>query len=183
MRVSRKKFRRPQPTGVYYRCNEQIRSPEVRVIDEDGSHIGVLSKERALKMAEEKELDLVEINPKAEPPTVRIMDFGQFKYQKEKEARKLKAKQKNIEIKGIRLSIRISEHDKTVRVNQAKRFLEEGDKVKVEIVLRGRERSHPDLAKEQIESFINELEQIIKVKIEQPITKQGNAVTAIICKE
>ena len=182
MRVSRrrKKF---IPTGPFFRCNEQIRAPEVRVIGPDGAHIGTLPTAEALKMAEERELDLVEINPKAQPPTAKIMDFGQFKYQKEKEAKKIKSQQKKSTIKGIRLSVRISEHDKNVRLEQSKKFLEEGNKVKIDIILRGRERQHPELAKEQIQGFIKQIEDKIKIKIEQNVIRQGNTVTAILTKE
>lgn len=183
MRISRRrKHKKPQVVEPIYRCNEQIRAPEVRVINSEGGNIGVMSTDEALQLAASKELDLVEVHPKAEPPIAKIMDYGQFKYQKEKEARKLRAKQHKVEVKGIRISVRISDHDLGVRLKQAKKFLKSGDKVKVEIVLRGRERRHPDLAKEQIEGFINELKKELEIKIEQPVKKQGGMVSALIAK-
>jgi len=183
MRVSRKKRRKPQISGPVYRCNERIRASEVRVIDQEEGHLGAMPTAQALKLAEEKKLDLVEVDPKAQPPITKLMDFGQFKYQKEKEARKLKAKQHKVDLKGIRLSVRISQHDQKIRLDKTKKFLEEGDKVKIEIILRGREKRHPELAREKIESFIKTLEQELKFKIEQPITRQGGTVTAIVAKE
>lgn len=182
MRISRKKHRRPQVVEPQYWCNERIRTPEVRVITGEGENLGVMATSDAIKVAQEKELDLVEVDPKAQPPIAKIMDYGQFKYQKEKEARKLRAKQHKVEVKGIRISVRISEHDFKVRLDRAKKFLEDGDKIKIEIVLRGRERRHPDLAKEQIQQFITRLEQEIPIKIEQAISKQGNMVTALVAK-
>lgn len=165
-----------------YRCNEQIRAPQVRVIDADGKNLDVINTEEAIKLAHQKELDLVEVHPKAQPPIARIMDYGQFKYQKEKEARKLRARQHKVEVKGLRLSVRISDHDLGIRIKQAKKFLESGDKVKVEIVLRGRERRHPDLAKNQIQEFIKKLNDELEVKTEQPVAKQGNMVSALVAK-
>ena len=183
MRISRKKRRRkPQISEPAYRCNEQIRAPEIRVIDIEGGNLGVMPTEEAIKRAQEKELDLVEVHPKAEPPIAKIMDYGQFKYQKEKEARKLRAKQHKVEVKVLRISVRISDHDMKVRLDQAKKFLESGDKVKIDIVLRGRERRHPEIAKDQIKEFTDKLNQEIEIKIEQPIAKQGSVISALVAK-
>jgi len=183
MRISRKKRRRkPLVVEPAYRCNEQIRAPEIRVIDDEGANLGVMPTDEAIKRAQEKELDLVEVHPKAEPPIAKIMDYGQFKYQKEKEARKLRAKQHKVEVKVIRISVRIGEHDMKIRLEQAKKFLDSGDKVKIDIVLRGRERQHPQIAKDQIQEFVNRLEQDMKIKVEQPVTKQGGLVSALVAK-
>lgn len=164
--------------------NEKIRSSQLRVIidGEENAHIGVISTEEALKMAKERDLDLVVIQAKTDPPIAKIMEFGRFKYEKEKEARAQKAKQKNVEVKGIRLSLRIGDHDKDVRKEAAKKFMDKGDKVKVEIILRGRERRHGELAKKVILQFIKELDEEVPLKIEQPVTRQGGQLTSIVGK-
>ncbi len=182
MRISRRK-RKPQQQRVIYPVNERIREPKLRVIsDEGGEHLGILSTDEALKIAKERKLDLVVIQPKAEPPVAKLIDFGKYKYEKEKEARKQKSKAKNVEVKGVRLSVRIGQHDIDVRKEQAKKFMNKGDKVKVEIILRGREKRHGEVASQVIESFINELKEEMELKIEQPITRQGGQLTSIISK-
>jgi len=181
MRISRK--RRPQkPLIPLFRKNEQIRVPEVRVLGKEGENLGVMPTMKAIDMARGQEMDLVEINPKAEPPVVKIIEFTHFKYQKEKEARKQKSKQHISEIKGIRLSIRIGDHDLEIRKIQAERFLDRGDKVKAEVILRGRENAHPQMAFEVIRRFYENLAESKSIHYEQPIAKQGNKVTAIIVK-
>ena len=134
-------------------------------------------------MAREQELDLVEINPKAVPPIAQILDFTHFKYQKEKEARKQKARTHVAELKGIRLSMRISEGDMGVRQKQAEKFLSRGDKVKVEIILRGRERGKAPMAYEIIKKFVTRLEENTAIRHEQVPTRQGNKITAIVAKK
>ena len=135
-----------------------------------------------MRLAAERELDLVVIQPKAEPPVAKIIDFGKYKYEQEKEARKQKAKQKTVEVKGIRLSARIGPHDIDVRKEQAKKFLDDGDKVKVEIILRGRERRHADLARQIIQDFITNLNKEMPVRIDQPVQNQGGQLTSIVAK-
>ena len=165
-----------------YSVNENIRFPQVRVITDEGGHLGVLPTAEALAKAREMELDLVVIQPKAEPPVAKIVEFGKFKYEQEKEARKQKAKQKTVEVKGIRLSARIGPHDIDVRKEQAKKFLEDGDKVKVEIILRGREKRHGDLARKIIEEFVSKLNAEIPLRIDQPVQNQGGQLTSIVGK-
>jgi len=168
---------------VVYYVNENIRAPQVRVIDETGGgHIGIVPTDKALQMARERDLDLVVIQPKAEPPIAKITEFGRYKYEEEKKQRQQKANTKTVEVKGIRLSLRIGEHDKDVRKEKAKQFMEKGDKVKVEIILRGRERSHGNLAKEVIEKFVAELNEEMPLKVEQPVTRQGGQLTSIVGK-
>ncbi len=181
LRISRRRFK-PKPTTVIYAVNENIRFPELRVITDEGDHLGVLKTPEALQKAREMEQDLVIIQPKAEPPVAKIVDFGKYKYEKEKENRKQKAKAKNVEVKGIRLSVRIGAHDLDVRRDQAKKFLEEGDKVKIEIILRGREKRHGDLAEKIIQEFAASLNQQLPIKTEQPITRQGGQLTSIVGK-
>ncbi|HJV33420.1 MAG TPA: translation initiation factor IF-3 [Patescibacteria group bacterium] len=165
-----------------YLVNENIRFPELRVLGAEGEHIGVMPTAEALAKAKEAELDLVVIQSKSEPPIAKIVDFGRYKYEQDKEAQKAKAKQKTVEVKGIRLSVRIGEHDLDVRKEQAKKFLDQGDKVKVEIILRGREKRFGDLAKQVIEQFIQRLNADVPVKMEQPVTRQGGQLTSIVGK-
>ena len=182
LRISRRKFK-PKTPQVVYHVNEQIRSPQVRVIDETGGgHVGILPTEKAIQMAKERDLDLVVIQPKAEPPIAKITEFGRYKYEEEKKQRQQKANTKTVEVKGIRLSLRIGEHDKDVRKEKAKQFMEKGDKVKVEIILRGREKARGDVARQVIENFVKELNEELPLKIEQPVTRQGGQLTSIIGK-
>ncbi len=168
---------------AHYRKNREIDSPEVLVLDEEGQRINVMSAAEALSLAEERELDLVEINPKSTPPVVKLIDFTEFKYQKEKEARKQKAHSRASEIKGVRLSIRISDHDLTIKADQAEKFLLRGDKVRLEVVLKGRENARGDLATEVIDTMIKKLEPTVPVKFEQEVTRQGKKVTAVIIRK
>lgn len=135
---------------------------------------------QALELAKQKELDLVQVTDKTFPPVCRLVDFGKLKYEQEKEERKQKAKQKQIEIKGIRLGVNIGEHDLNVRTGQAEKFLKEGDKVQVELLLRGREKAHPEIAREVINKFLNKLPNIT---IEQPIKQQGGKFSCLICRK
>ncbi len=167
---------------MLYAVNENIRFPELRVIDQNDTHLGVMPTADAVRRAHESELDLVVIQPKAEPPVAKIVDFGKYKYEQEKEARKQKANLKTVEVKGVRLSVRIGPHDLDVRKEQAKRFLEQGDKVKVEIILRGREKRFGDLAKQVIEQFIVALNKEMPVKVEQGVQRQAGQLTSIVHK-
>lgn len=186
MRISRRKrYQRrvvPVSPGAQYRANERIKSLELRIIDENGEQLGVMTTAKALQMATERELDLVEVSPLANPPVAKFIDYGAFKYQKEKEARKQKTKQ--IDTKGIRLSPRISEHDLEMRINQAIGFLGDGNKVKLEMVLRGRERQFQfvERAKEVINQFIAKVDAKTPVKTESSIEKQDNRLTVILTK-
>lgn len=162
--------------------NQGIRVPEVFLIDENGGRVGATPTAKALIMAREAGLDLVQVDPKGVPPVAKIMDYGQFKYERDKQAHKQKVQQKKVEIKGIRLSARISKHDFDFRVEQAKKFLERGDKLKVDLVLRGRERQHPEKAEEVINNFVSELVRTDGLNIirEQGLTKQGGRFTIIL---
>jgi translation initiation factor IF-3 len=162
--------------------NDRIRVPEVRVIDENGQALGILPIEKAIELAQSKELDLVEVSPKAEPPVCKILDYGQFKYQKEKEARKQKAQAKEIELKVIRLSVRIGEHDLDVRQKQAAKFLDRGDKVKIELPMRGREKAHKDVAEEVLTAFLEGLKAHYQLRVEQEIKYLGGRFSVIVAK-
>ncbi|HZH44093.1 MAG TPA: translation initiation factor IF-3 [Lysobacter sp.] len=127
------------------RRNHEIRVPRVRVIGSDGEMIGVLSRDEALRMAEDEGLDLVEIQPNADPPVCRIMDFGKFKFEQQKKAAAAKKKTKQVEIKELKFRPVTDEGDYQIKLRNMRRFLEEGDKVKVNIRFRGREMSHQEL--------------------------------------
>ncbi len=133
--------------------NEQIKHREVRVIDTDGKQIGIMDIQKALKLAKSKQLDLVQVAPKANPPVCRIMDYGKYKYEQSKKEKEAKKKQKVINVKELRMSPNIEEHDLQVRIKNARRFLKEGNKVKVTIRFRGREITHNSLGKEVLENL------------------------------
>lgn len=181
LRISRRRFK-PKPVRVIYLVNENIRAATVRLLDENGEHIGIVPTQEALQRAQEKELDLVVVQPKAEPMLAKIVGFGKWKFEQDKAARKQKASQKSVEVKGVRLSLRIGPHDIEVRKTQAMKFLDDGDKVKVEIILRGREKRHGDLARQVIHEFIANLNKTMPVKVEQPITWMGGQLTSIVGK-
>lgn len=182
MRISRKK-KPKKPLIPRYNRNQYIKAPEVRVLSSDNENLGVMPTAKAIELAREQEMDLAEINPKAQPPVAKILNFTQFKYQKEKEARKQKAKAHVSELKGIRLSIRISDHDMGIRQIQAEKFLNRGDKVKIEVILRGREHGKKHLAFEAIKKFVDNITQKMDIRYEQEAARQGNKVTAIIAKK
>ena len=182
MRISRKK-RPDKPLIPHYRLNNKINAPEIRLLDDEGNNLGVFSSHEAQNMAMEQELDLVEINPKAQPPVCRIIDFSHFKYQKEKEMRKQKQQAHETETKGLRLSVRISSHDMDVRLKQAEKFLNRGDKVKIELTLRGRENAKPAIGFEVLNKFYSLLQEKMELRLEQEPTKQGNRIIAIIAKK
>lgn len=140
--------------------------------------LGVLSTRDALRMAQERGLDLVEVGPKANPPVCKILDYGAYQYRIERQQRKQKAKVKQIEVKGIRLSLNIGQHDRDVRLKKAKEFLDEGNKVKIEMILRGRENAHADLARQIISQFITDL----GANVEQALSKQGNKFFCLVGK-
>ena len=140
-----------------FKVNNQITAPELRVADETGQQIGIMSREEALKLAQEKKLDLIEFAPMAKPPVARIMDYGKFAYREEKEERKQKAKQKKETLKIVRLGLNAGLNDLKIKAGKASEFLEEGLKVQVELVLKGRakyQKTFADLGKQKVEDFL-----------------------------
>jgi translation initiation factor IF-3 len=160
------------------RVNEYIRLSPVRLIDENGQQVGVVPTDQALQMARERELDLVEIVPNSRPPVVKIMDYGKYQYQKAKEAQSQKANQKKTEIKGLRLGLKTDEHDVDVRRKQAEKFLTQGNKVKIEIRLKGREKAHQPLAREVLANFVASIS--VPNKFEQEIKRFPGGFNVII---
>ncbi len=137
---------------------------EIRLIDENGEQVGIVRPEDALRMAREKELDLVEIVPKANPPVCRIMNYGKYLYQKNKRAHEAKKHQKQIQVKEIKFRVKIDEHDYNFKKNHVERFLMEGNKVKTTIMFRGRERSHGELGVKILNRVAADLQEIATVE-------------------
>jgi len=146
------------------KINERIRFPEIRVIDSDGSQLGIITPDEALKVAQERELDLVLVSETAKPPVCRIMDYGKYKFEQEKKAREAKKKQHTADVKEVKMRYKISEHDYQVRVNQAKRFLKSGDKVKATITFRGREIQHSNLAQDLLSRMATDLKELAEIQ-------------------
>ena len=155
----------PAPARDGPRVNEEIRVPQVRLIDQDGEMQGVMSTREAMQRAFSIGLDLAEISPNADPPVVKILDYGKFKYEQQKKKNEAKKKQKVIEIKEIKVRPNIDENDYQVKMRAMKSFIEEGDKVKVTLRFRGREMAHQDIGIKVLERIRSELE--VQTKVEQ----------------
>ncbi|NLT20572.1 MAG: translation initiation factor IF-3 [Syntrophomonadaceae bacterium] len=164
-----------------WRVNEDIRAKEVRLVAEDGEQLGIVSIREALEIAMEKGVDLVEVAPSAKPPVCRLMDFGKFKFEQSKREKDARKKQKVISIKEVKMRPNIDEHDFQVKARSARKFLSAGDKVKVTIMFRGREITHPDLGEKLSLKLVGELADVSAV--EKPPKVEGrNMVTILIPK-
>lgn len=148
------------------RVNREIRAPEVRVVDEDGTMLGIFPVAEALRMAEDKGLDLIEIAPMAKPPTCKIMDYGKYKYEQKKKEHEARKKQTVITIKEIQLRPRTDQHDLEVKLRHARRFLLDGDKVKVNLRYYGRELAHQELGLDLLKKVIENLQDIATVEVQ-----------------
>jgi translation initiation factor IF-3 len=144
--------------------NEEIRSPQVRLIDQDGEMIGVMSARDAMQRAFQVGLDLLEISPNAEPPVVKILDFGKFKYEQQKKKNEAKKRQKVVEIKEVKVRPNIDENDYQVKLRAMKSFIDEGDKVKVTLRFRGREMAHQDIGVRVLERIRGDMDEQSKVE-------------------
>jgi translation initiation factor IF-3 len=160
------------------RVNRQIRISPVRVIGADGSQLGILEVDAALSMAQELGLDLVEVAAAARPPVVRIMDYGKFKFEQAKQARLAKKKQHVIHLKEVKYRPGIDDHDFDTKTRHARKFLEEGNKVKVTLMFRGRQIAHPELGRAVVERVSQELADL--AKIESAPTMEGKSMTMIL---
>lgn len=158
--------------------NEDIREKEIRVIGDDGSQLGVIPTREALRMAEEKDLDLVAISPTAVPPVCKIMDFGKFVYEQTKKEKENKKNQKVVSIKEIRLSPTIEEHDIEIKANNASKFLKAGDKVKVTVRFRGREADYAFKGNKILQGFFKKVEDVCIV--EKPAKLEGRNMIMIL---
>jgi len=161
-----------------FRINEEIRSPQVRLIGADGENIGVVTFKEAMDLAAEADLDLVEVSPGAKPPVCRVMDFGKFLYQRSKKDKEARKAQTKIELKEIRLRPKTNEHHRGFKVKNAKRWLEEGKKVKVTIRFRGRDMDYPEIALEDLREIAEELSDI--GTIEQMPKMEGRVMMLVM---
>jgi translation initiation factor IF-3 len=162
----------------FIRINDRIRVPEVRLIGPDGNQLGVVPIQRALEMANQHELDLVEVASQAAPPVCRIIDFSKFKYDQEKKEREAKKHQKQGHLKEIRLKPNIDEHDFQTKVRQAITFLQKKDKVKVNLFFRGRQMEHMDLGRKILDKFITDTQNDGQVE-KEPIL-EGRVISLVI---
>ena len=146
------------------RINEEISVPEVRLVAEDGEQVGVVTTQAALERAFGAGLDLVEVSPNAEPPVCKIIDYGKLKYQEQKKANVARKRQKTIDVKEIKLRPTIEEHDYEVKMRNARRFIDDGDKVKVTLRFRGREMAHVEIGRDLLERIAGDVEEIGKIE-------------------
>ncbi len=167
-----------EPRGPQIRINHRIRVPEVRVVGEDGSNLGVLPTHEALARAQAAGLDLVEVNPKGVPPVCKILDFGKYKYEEKKRQREAKKRQTIVEVKEIKLRPKTDDHDLNVKVRASRKFLASGNKVKVICRFRGREITHPEIARHQLDYIVQNCEDL--ANIEQRPTMEGRTMTIIM---
>lgn len=158
--------------------NGEIRAREVRLVGTDGQQLGIMPLREALRIAQEQGLDLVEVAPQARPPVCRIMDFGKYKYEQSKREREARKKQRIINIKEVKLRPGIEEHDFQVKARNALRFLEDGDKVKVTVMFRGREISHPELGEKLCWRLADQVSEIASV--ERPPKLEGRNMVMIL---
>ena len=154
--------------------NEQIRDKELRVIDADGTQLGIMSLRQALEIAEQKNLDLVKIAPQANPPVCKIIDYGKYRFEQAKRETEARKNQRVVEIKEVRLSLNIDTHDFETKRNHALRFISEGNKVKVSIRFRGREMGHPELGQEIMQRFAGAMSEVANV--EKPAKLEGRTM-------
>jgi translation initiation factor IF-3 len=166
------------PTRDGPRVNDMIDVPEVRLIDQDGENVGVCSYEKAIELAEEAGLDLVELSPSAKPPVCKILDFGKYKYEAQKKANVARKKQKTIEVKEIKMRPGIESHDYDVKMRSIERFITDGDKVKVTLRFRGREMVHQDRGMNVLQRVREDLDEIAKV--EQFPRMEGRLLTMVV---
>ena len=168
---------RPQHR-VRTNINRWIKAERIRLIDADGTQIGIVPLEEGLKMAEQQGLDLVEVVPQATPPVCRVLDFNKFKYQQEKREKEAKKKQKHVHFKEVRLKLRIETHDYQVKIKKIKGFLEKGDRVKIRLFFRGREMAHPELGNNLMKKLLEDIQDTASV--EKPPVKEGRNIICVV---
>jgi len=162
------------------RVNERIRAREVRLIDENGAQVGIVSFREALETARSRGLDLIEVSPTANPPVCRIMDYGKYKYEMGKRDREAQRKQRMTEIKGIRMRPAIDDHDFDFKCKNALKFLKAGNKVKITVIFRSREFTHPEFAREALNKLAEAAKEEGVGTIEKPAAMEGRAMTMIL---
>ena len=164
-----------------YRINQYIRTTPIRVIGEKGENLGILETAEALRIANERGLDLIEISATAKPPVCKIMDFGKFKYEKEKGEREHSKKQKDVELKGIRIGFTTGTHDLELRARQIEKFLAEGHKIRIQMKLSGRQKAHGPLALQKFHDFLKMIP--VEYQLELPPKRLPQGFLAIIMKK
>jgi len=162
--------------------NNFIRAKEVRVIDETGKQLGIINIFEAIDLAKSKGLDLIQVTEKVEPPICKIANYGKYLYALQKKEKKM-AKPKGGELKEIRLTFNISPHDMEVRAKQAEKFLKSGDKVKISLVLRGREKAMGNFAKEKVYKFAENINSLMPIKTERDLKREPRGFTMIVSKQ
>jgi len=167
----RPRFDRRAPVRELPNINDRIKYPKLRVVDADGTQLGIIDREAALEVAKERELDLVLVSEKADPPVCRIMNYGKYKFEQEKKAKEAKKKSHQTEVKEVKMRYKIDQHDYDVRINQATRFLKAGDKVKCTVIFRGREIQHTSLAETLLRRMAKDLEE--QAEIQQAAKREG----------
>jgi translation initiation factor IF-3 len=176
-----KRYKRKEDTRKFYRVNERIFAPTLRVLDTDGKQIGILSKFEALSKAKAEELDLVEVAPMAKPPVAKIIDFKKFLYQEEKKKREEKKKAKTSETKEIRLGPFMSDNDLGVMIRRSREFLEAGDKVRLVVSFSGRQITHPEFGHRILDKVLESLSDISKLDRERRL--EGKKLIALVSPE
>jgi translation initiation factor IF-3 len=162
--MPRPRFDRRAPVRELPNINERINYPTLRVVDADGTQLGVISRDEALGVARERELDLVLVSEKADPPVCRVMDYGKYKFEQEKKAKEAKKKSHQTEVKEVKMRYKIDSHDYQVRIGQALRFLKAGDKVKCTVIFRGREIQHTALAERLLMRMASDLQETAEIQ-------------------
>jgi len=175
--VKNNRNRRPTPRDIPP-INRNIRYPKIRLIAADGEQLGILTPDEGRRLADENDLDLVLVSDKADPPVCRIMDYGKYKYEQERRAREARKKQHAAEVKEVKMRYKIDEHDYEVRINQARRFLKGGDKVKATVNFRGREIQHTDLAETLLRRMATDLGET--AEIQQQPKREGRNMTMLL---
>lgn len=155
------------------KINEKITADELRVIDEGGINLGVLSRQEALDSAQKRNLDLIEISPNAKPPVVKIMSFDKYRYQEKKKIKKQKAQQKYLELKRVRITPRVAKHDLEVKAKKVNEFLTEGHNVEIQLFLKGREKAHKEWARKKLLEFLKIIDPDHKVLLEPRYSGRG----------
>jgi len=160
------------------RINDQIKISPLRVIGADGEQLGIIERDEALRMAVEAGLDLVEVAPNVRPPVCKVMDFGKFKYEQSKKSHKSRAKSHEVRLKEIRIRPKTEAHDRDFKIRQARHFLEDGDKVMVNMLFRGRELSHLEYAEQNMQAFVDQLADVSI--IERGPSREGRRMILIL---
>ena len=176
MAVSR--FDRRPPERDTTRINERIRVPEVRLIDESGEQVGIVPTQDALERARERDLDLVEVAPNSKPPVTRILDYSKYKYEQEQKAKAARKHQQQVNVREIKLRPKIAQHDYETKRGHVERFLKQNDKVKVTIMFRGREQSHPERGRMLLDRLLQDVSEI--ATMEQEPLQEGRNMTMLL---